>query len=55
MFLPSNKTSICQLLNQGIIKTWKTYYHCQWLQYMIIKLDAYKNPHKTVNILQALH
>ena len=31
------------------------YYCHQWLQYMITELDANKNPHKTVNVLQALH
>lgn len=27
IFLPPNATSICQPLDQGIIRPWKAYYH----------------------------
>ena len=30
-FLPKNATSVCQPLDQGIIRTWKAYYRQRWL------------------------
>jgi hypothetical protein len=30
-FLPTNATSICQSLDQGIIRIWKAYVRRQWI------------------------
>ena len=44
IFLPKNATALCQLLDQGIIKAWKSYYRRKWLQYMVDQMDLYENP-----------
>ena len=40
VFLPTNATSLCQLLNQGIIRAWKAYYRRQWLKFAIQEYEA---------------
>jgi DDE superfamily endonuclease len=35
-FLPPNTTSVCQLLDQGIIRTWNAHYRQQWLRFAIL-------------------
>ena len=54
LFLPANATSICQPLDQGIIKAWKAQYRKKWLSYVIRQYEEDKNPFKTMNVLQAL-
>lgn len=58
-FMPSNTTSVCQPMDQGIIQTMKLKYRKQQLQYVNNEMD--KHPLKTgpeiirdVNLLQAI-
>ena len=53
-FLPANTTSICQPLDQGIIRTFKAHYKRRWLQYQLDNYEAAEDPHKKMNVLQAL-
>ena len=53
-FLPANTTSVCQPLDQGIIRTFKAYYKKRWLQYQLDNYEAGEDPHKKMNVLQAL-
>ena len=53
-FLPANTTSICQPLDQGIIRTFKAHYKRRWLQYQLDNYEAGEDPHKKMNVLQAL-
>jgi hypothetical protein len=52
--LPLNTTSVCQPLDQGIIRTWKAYYRQQWLHYAISHFEEDRDPNKTMHILQAI-
>ena len=45
-FLPPNATSICQPLDQGIIRTWKAYYRKRWLAYVCDCFNSERNPYK---------
>ena len=54
IFLPANATSICQPLDQGIIRTWKAYYRRRWLRYVIEEYEADRDPVKTMNVLHAI-
>ena len=54
IFLPANATSICQPLDQGIIKAWKAHYRRRFLRYVISEYNDDKDPFKTMNVLQAL-
>ena len=53
-FLPANTTSICQPLDQGIIRTFKAHYKRRWLQYQLDTYEAGEDPHQKMNVLQAL-
>jgi hypothetical protein len=53
-FLPANTTSVCQPLDRGIIRTFKAHYKRRWLQYQLDQYEAGEDPHKKMNILQAL-
>lgn len=53
-FLPTNATSVCQPLDQGIIRTWKAHYRAPWLRFAIEHFEADKDPDTTMNVLQAL-
>ena len=53
-FLPANTTSVCQPLDQGIIRTFKACYQKRWLQYQLDNYEAGEDPHKKMNVLQAL-
>ena len=44
IFLPKNATALCQPLDQGIIKAWKSHYRRKWLQYMVDQMDLHENP-----------
>ena len=50
----TNATSICQPLDQGIIKTFKAYYKRKWLAFLCDQYDADKYPFKNMHILQAI-
>jgi hypothetical protein len=53
-FLPTNATSVCQPLDQGIIRTWKAYVRRQWIQYSADCYDANKLPEQEMVVLNAL-
>src|ERR1700743_3189502 len=53
-FFPTNTTSVCQPLDQGIIRTFKACYKRRSLQYQLDNYEADEDPHKKMNILQAL-
>lgn len=53
-FLPANTTSVCQPLDQGIIRTFKAHYKRRWLQYQLDNYEAGEDPHTKMNVLQAL-
>jgi hypothetical protein len=53
-FLPANATSLCQPLNQGIIRTWKAYYKQRWLKFAVQHYEKEEDPAKHLDILQAL-
>jgi DDE superfamily endonuclease len=53
-FLPTNATSVCQPLDQGIIRTWKAYYRQRWLRFAIARFQEDKDPDKAMNVLQAI-
>lgn len=53
-FLPTNPTSVCQPLEQGIIQAWKAHYRRTWLTYMCNRYGAGRDPMKSMNILQAI-
>jgi DDE superfamily endonuclease len=53
-YLPPNTTSVCQPLDQGIIRTWKAYYRQQWLRYAISHFEKDRDPSKTIHVLQAI-
>lgn len=54
VFLPPNTTSICQPLNQGIIKGWKAQYRKKWMRFLCSEFGKDKDPLKTINILQTI-
>ena len=54
LFLPANATSICQPLDQGIIKAWKSHFRRRWLSYVINEYEEGADPFKTMNVLRAL-
>jgi hypothetical protein len=54
VWLPPNTTSHWQLMDQGIIASFKLQYRKQWVKYMIQQLNADKDPNKTVTLLKAI-
>lgn len=56
-FLPANTTSVCQPLDQGVIKTFKVYYRQFFLKHLVTKLDTVSSVTelcKSVNVLDAV-
>ena len=43
-FLPANIISVCQPLDQGIIRTWKAYYRQKWLRFIVSHYEEDKDP-----------
>ena len=54
IFLPANATSVCQPLDQGIIKAWKAQYRKKWIRFLCSEYGEDKDPLKTINVLQAI-
>ena len=54
IFLPTNATSVCQPLDQGIIKAWKAQYRKKWVRFLCSEYRQDKDPLKTINVLQAI-
>ena len=54
IFLPANATSICQPLDQGIIRAWKAHYRKRWLSFVCSEYDADRDPIASMNVLQAV-
>lgn len=54
IFLPPNATSICQPLDQGIIRAWKAHYRKRWLRFIIDHYIDGKDPMKAITVLQAI-
>ena len=54
VFLPPNATSVCQPLDQGIIRAWKAHYRSKWLIFVCKEYDNDRDPEKTMNVLQAI-
>lgn len=54
LFLPKNATSLCQPLDQGIIRTWKAHYRRRWLRFICDAYEADQEPMKAMHVLQAL-
>jgi hypothetical protein len=54
IILPVNATSVCQPLNQGVIRSWKAHYHCYWVQCMVDEHRAKCDPNKLMHVLQTL-
>ncbi|XP_029342320.1 tigger transposable element-derived protein 6-like [Acyrthosiphon pisum] len=52
IFLPPNTTSICQPLDQGIIKNFKVHYHQRLLRHILSGLDQ-NVENKSINVLDA--
>jgi DDE superfamily endonuclease len=53
-FLPENSTSLCQPLDQGIIRAWKAYYKQRWLRFAVDQFEQDQDPAKNLTILQAI-
>ena len=54
IFLPANATSVCQPLDQGIIKAWKAQYRKKWVRFLCNEYGQDKDPLKTINVLQTI-
>jgi hypothetical protein len=54
IWLPPNSTSIYQPLDQGIIRTWKTYWRRDWVRYMLAEYDAGRDALSTINLIYAI-
>lgn len=54
IFLSANVISLCQPLDQGIIRTFKAYYRRKWVRYICGEYEKNLDPLKTINVLQAI-
>ncbi|XP_067941905.1 tigger transposable element-derived protein 6-like [Watersipora subatra] len=55
LFTPPNTTSVLQPMDQGIIRTFKSYYRQQVLQFTVDYIDTHgKKPDASINVLQAI-
>lgn len=54
IFLPSNATSICQPLDQGIIQNFKIHYRKFQVKNILVSMEA-GSPNKNINVLEAIH
>lgn len=54
IWLPANSTSRFQPLDQGIIQSWKSYWKCQWVAYLLHEYDAGRDPVPSMNVLKAV-
>lgn len=58
IFLPPNATSVCQPLDQGIIKCFKGYYRTTIVKHILTKIDSVSSVHqlsKTIDLLDAIY
>ena len=58
IFMPSNTTSLIQLLDQGIIRTVKVYYRTQLIRQMVIAIDNGAKPDdfaRSISVLKAIY
>lgn len=53
-FLPPNATSVCQPLDQGIIKSWKSQYRREWVQYVVDEAEHDRDASRSVTVLHAI-
>jgi hypothetical protein len=53
-FLPPNTISMCQPLDQGIIRTWKAYYRRRWVRFQADCYEKGEDPFRKITILQAV-
>lgn len=54
IFFPANATSVCQSLDQGIMKTWKVSYRKNRVCFLSSKYGQDIVPLKIINVLQAI-
>ena len=57
LFLPTITPaagSVCQPLDQGIVRSWKAHYRRRWLAHMCYEYDERRDPMKSMNVLQAI-
>lgn len=56
IYFPSNTTSVCQPLDQGIISSFKSFYRKNLVSFMISKLDEGEHSEvKNINLLNAIN
>ena len=54
VFLSKNAISLCQSLDQGIIRTWKAHYRRKWLSYMCKEYEVKRDSLQRINVLMAI-
>ncbi|XP_039953998.1 tigger transposable element-derived protein 6-like [Bactrocera tryoni] len=54
LFLPSNTTSVCQPLDQGIIQNFKIHYRNSQVKNILVSIET-GSPKKNINVLEAIH
>ncbi|CAN6659824.1 hypothetical protein TRVA0_032S00100 [Trichomonascus vanleenenianus] len=54
VWLLPNSTSLCQPLDQGIIRAWKAHCRRHWVRFLLTQYEAGKDPLSTMNILFAI-
>ncbi|XP_067945048.1 uncharacterized protein [Watersipora subatra] len=56
LFTLPNTTSVLQPIDQGIFRTFESYYRQQVLQFTVDYIDTHgKKPDASINVLQAIH